>query len=146
MKNQFFRHFHTDEYNRRGQVTPIYWQLESPDGAFSCFIYYHGIDANTLPKLRGQYLDPRITELQNELDTLRAQTQGENPDKDLLERREEVEADLDDIKTFRETIDQMIDDGVTVDVEEGIWENIKRWDQYEVLQTGLPKLKSSYSR
>jgi hypothetical protein len=40
----------------------------------------------------------------------------------------------------------MIDDGVTVDVEKGIWENIKEWDQYEVLETGLPKLKSSYSR
>jgi len=146
LRKRFFRYHHVDEYKPRGERSPIYWQLESPNGAFSCFIYYHGIDDNTLPKLRGQYLDPRINELQNELETLRAQTQGENPDTELLERREEVEADLDDIKAVRDTIDQMIDDGVSVDVEEGIWENIKRWDQYEVLQTGLPKLKSSYSR
>ncbi|MFB6186116.1 MAG: Eco57I restriction-modification methylase domain-containing protein, partial [Halobacteriaceae archaeon] len=67
MRDEFFSDHHCKEYRRRGQRNPIYWQLESPDGAFSCFIYYHEIDANTLPKLRGQYLDPRIDELKNEL-------------------------------------------------------------------------------
>lgn len=146
LRNRFFRYHHTKEYRRRGQRIPIYWQLESPNGAFSCFVYYHGIDTNTLPKLRGQYLDPRINELENELETLTAQTSGANPDKELLKRKEEVQNDLEDVREFRETIDEMIDDGVTVDVEKGIWENIKEWDQYEVLETGLPKLKSSYSR
>ncbi len=146
VKNNFFRHHHVDEYKRRGQRIPIYWQLESTNGSFSCFVYYHGIDANTLPKLRGQYLDSRINKLENELKTLNAQIDGGNPDKDILNRKEQVQYNLDDIREFRETIDEMIDDGVTVDIEKGIWENIKEWDQYEVLQTGLPKLKSSYSR
>jgi hypothetical protein len=146
LRDTFFRYHHCKEYRRRGQRIPIYWQLESPNGGFSCFIYYHEIDENTLPKLRGQYLDPRIGELENELETLNAQTSGENPDKELINRKEEVQNDLEDIKEFRGTIDEMIDDGVAVDVEKGIWENIKEWDQYEVLETGLPKLKSSYSR
>jgi hypothetical protein len=146
LRENFFRHHHVDEYKPRGERSPIYWQLESPNGGFSCFIYYHDIDANTLPKLRGQYLDPRIDELKNELETLNAQTSGENPDKELLNRKEEVQNDLDDVREFRETIDEMINDGITVDREKGIWENIKEWDQYEVLETGLPKLKSSYSR
>jgi hypothetical protein len=146
LKDTFFRYHHCKEYRRRGQRNPIYWQLESPTGAFSCFVYYHDIDANTLPKLRGRFLDPRIDELENELETLNARTNDENPDKELLNRKEEVQNALDDIREFRNTIDKMIDDGVTVDVEKGIWENIKEWDQYEVLETGLPKLKSSYSR
>ena len=146
LRENFFRHHHVDEYKPRGERSPIYWQLESPNGGFSCFVYYHGIDENTLPKLRGQYLDPRIGELENELETLNAQTRGDNPDKELLNRKEDVQNDLDDIREFRNTIDEMIDDGVTVDVEKGIWENIKEWDQYKVLQTGLPKLKTSYSR
>jgi len=146
LRERFFRYHHVDEYKPRGERSPIYWQLESTNGAFSCFVYYHGIDSNTLPKLRGQYLDPRIGELKNELETLNRQTSGDNPDKDLLKRKEKVQNDLDDIREFRDTIDKMIDDGVTVDIEKGIWENIKEWDQYEVLQTGLPKLKSSYSR
>ncbi len=146
LRNRFFRYHHVDEYKRRGQRNPIYWQLESSEGAFSCYLYYHEIDANTLPKLRGQYLDPRINELENEIETLNAQTNDENPDKELLNRKEEVQNDLDDINEFRETIDEMIDEEVTVDIKKGIWENIKEWDQYEVLQTGLPKLKSSYSR
>ncbi|EMA55698.1 hypothetical protein [Halococcus thailandensis] len=145
-RNHFFQNYHADEYKRRGQRNPIYWQLESPDGSFSCFVYYHEIDENTLPKLRGQYLDPRIDELENELETLNTQTSGDNPDKELLNRKEKVQNDLNDIREFRDTVDEMIDDGVTVDVEKGIWDNIKEWDQYEVLETGLPKLKSSYSR
>ncbi len=146
IRERFFRYHHVDEYKPRGERSPIYWQLESPNGGFSCFVYYHEIDSNTLPKLRGQYLDPHIGELKNELETLTAQTSGDNPDKELLNRLEEVQNDLDDIREFRDTIDEMIDDGVTVDIEKGIWENIKEWDQYEVLETGLPKLKSSYSR
>jgi hypothetical protein len=146
LRENFFRHHHVDEYKPRGERSPIYWQLESPNGGFSCFVYYHEINENTLPKLRGQYLDPRIDELKNELETLNTQTSAENPDKELLNRKEEVQNDIEDIREFRETIDEMIDDGVTVDVEKGIWENIKEWDQYEVLETGLPKLKSSYSR
>ena len=146
LRNNFFQDHHVDEYKRRGQRNPIYWQLESVNGAYSCFLYYHDIDENTLPKLRGQYLDPRIDKLENEFETLRAQTDEDSPDKELLDRKEEVRSSLNDIKDFRDTIDEMIDDGVTVDVEKGIWENIKEWDQYEVLETGLPKLKSSYSR
>ena len=144
--DDFFRYHHCKEYRRRGQRIPIYWQLESRDGAFSCFVYYHEIDSNTLPKLRGQYLDPRINKLENELETLNAQTTGDNPDKELLNRKEQIQDDLEDIREFRDTIDKMIDDGVSINVEDGIWENIKEWDQYEVLETGLPKLKSSYSR
>ncbi|MFB6187497.1 MAG: BREX-1 system adenine-specific DNA-methyltransferase PglX, partial [Halobacteriaceae archaeon] len=134
IQNRFFRYHHSDEYKRRGQRIPVYWHIESPEGAFSCFLYYHQIDNNTLAKLRGQYLDPRINKLENELETLETQTNGDSPDKDLLNRKEEVQNDLDDIREFRETIDEMIDDGVTVDVEKGIWENIKEWDQYEVLE------------
>jgi hypothetical protein len=146
VSNRYFRYNHCKEYKRRGQRNPLYWQLKSPNGAFSCFIYYHKISANTLPKLRGQYLDPRIDELENELETLNAQTNGDNLNKELLNRKEKVQYDLNDIRDFRDTIDDMIDDGVTVDVEKGIWENLKQWDQYEILETGLPKLKSSYTR
>jgi len=144
--SRFFRYHHCKSYRRRGQRIPVYWQLESPEGAFSCFVYYHNIDRNTLPKLRGQYLDPRVDKLENELETLNAQTKGDNPDKDLLKRKKEVQNNLDDLREFRSTIDEMIDDGATVDISRGIWDNIKEWDQYEVLETGLPKLKSSYSR
>ena len=146
LRERFFRYHHVDEYKPRGERSPIYWQLESSNGAFSCFVYYHEIDSNTLPKLRGQYLDSRIDKLENELETLSAQTSGDNPNKDLLSRKEIVQTDLDDIREFRDTVDEMIDNGVTVDIEKGIWENIKEWDQYDVLQTGLPKLKSTYSR
>jgi len=60
LRNTFFRYHHCKEYRRRGQRIPIYWQLESDDGAFSCFLYYHAMDGDTLPKLRGQYVDVKL--------------------------------------------------------------------------------------
>ena len=116
-RERFFRHHHVDEYKPRGERSPIYWQLESPNGGFSCFVYYHEIDENTLPKLRGQYLDPRIGELENELETLNAQTSGDNPDKELLNRKEDVQNDLDDIREFRNTIDKMIEMSVNAHIQ-----------------------------
>jgi len=53
--------FHVSLYRRR----PIFWQLTSSrlgrsklPGVFSCFIYYHKLDRDTIPKILGFYVKP----------------------------------------------------------------------------------------
>ena len=53
--------FHVTLYRRR----PIFWQLTSSNfgksklpGIFSCFIYYHKLDRDTVPKILAFYLNP----------------------------------------------------------------------------------------
>jgi type I restriction-modification system DNA methylase subunit len=53
--------FHVSLYRRR----PIFWQLSSArlgksklPGVFSCFLYYHKLDRDTIPKLLAFYLNP----------------------------------------------------------------------------------------
>jgi hypothetical protein len=53
--------FHVTLYRRR----PIFWQLTSSNlgksklpGVFSCFLYYHKLDRDTIPKILAFYLNP----------------------------------------------------------------------------------------
>ncbi len=142
LRENFFRYHHTKEYRRRGQRIPIYWHLESDEGAFSCFLYYHEMDADTLPKLRGQYVDAKIETLENRLESIESRVDGADGDRqrELNTELEEVQEQLDDIRDFGERLDELIDDGFEPDFEAGIWENIQKVDEYDLLQTELDKL------
>lgn len=142
LRENFFRYHHTKEYRRRGQRIPIYWHLESDNGAFSCFLYYHAMDAETLPKLRGQYVDAKIDTLENRLESTESQLEGATDDRkpELNSELEEVQEQLDDVRDFGERLDELIDEGFEPDFEAGIWENIQQVDEYDLLQTELDKL------
>jgi hypothetical protein len=65
--------FHVTLYRRR----PIFWQLTSSNlgksklpGVFSCFLYYHKLDRDTIPKILAFYLNPVKEKLQRERDRI----------------------------------------------------------------------------
>jgi hypothetical protein len=140
--NTFFRYHHCKEYRRRGQRIPIYWQLESDNGAFSCFVYYHKMDDDTLPKLRGQYIDKKLDTLQNRLEAIESELEAADGDRarDLRSEKEEIEVDINDITEFRNRIDALIDEGFNPDFEAGIWKNIQKVDEHNLLAVPLNKL------
>ncbi|WP_424357122.1 hypothetical protein [Methanocella sp. MCL-LM] len=73
-----FFEYHTTQFKNR----PIIWQLESTPvsqsnrrygtPAFSCLIYYHRLNADSLPKIRSQYVEPLINRYETELRTIEA--------------------------------------------------------------------------
>jgi len=142
LRNTFFRHHHCKEYRRRGQRIPIYWQLESKEGAFSCFVYYHEMDADTLPKLRGQYIDKKLDTLRNRLEAIESELEATDGDRarELRTEKEEIQADIDDITEFRDRVDTLIEGGFEPDFEAGIWENIQEVDEHDLLAVPLDKL------
>jgi hypothetical protein len=142
LRTNFFRYHHCKEYRRRGQRIPLYWHLESDEGAFSCFVYYHKMDADTLPKLRGQYIDQKLDTLQNRLEAIESELETADGDRarDLRSQKEEVQADIDDITAFRNRVDALIEEGFDPDFEAGIWENIQKVDEHDLLAVPLDKL------
>jgi type I restriction-modification system DNA methylase subunit len=141
-RSTFFRYHHCKEYRRRGQRIPIYWQLESDEGAFSCFVYYHKMNADTLPKLRGQYIDKKLDTLRNRLEAIESELKAADGDqaRDLRSEKEEIHVDIDDISGFRDRVDALIDEGFEPDFEAGIWENIQKVDEHDLLAVPLDKL------
>jgi hypothetical protein len=142
LRNTFFRYHHCKEYRRRGQRIPIYWQLESEEGAFSCFVYYHKMDADTLPKLRGQYIDEKLDTLQNRFEAIESELEIADGDRvrDLRLEKEEIQAYIDDTTEFRDRVDALIEEGFEPDFEAGIWENIQEVDEHNLLAVPLDKL------
>jgi hypothetical protein len=142
LRNTFFRYHHCKEYRRRGQRIPIYWQLESDEGAFSCFVYYHKMDADTLHKLRGQYIDKKLDTLQNRLEAIESELETADGDhaRDLRSEKEEIQANIDDITDFRDRVDSLIEEGFEPEFEAGIWENIQKVDEHDLLSVPLDKL------
>ena len=142
LRNTLFRYHHCKQYRRRGQRIPIYWQLESDEGAFSCFVYYHKMNADTLPKLRGQYIDEKLDTLQNRLEAIESELEIADGDRarNLRSEKEEIEADIDDITEFRNRVDALIEEGFEPDFEAGIWENIQKVDEHNLLAVPLDKL------
>jgi len=142
LRNTFFRYHHCKEYRRRGQRIPVYWQLGSEEGTFSCFIYYQKMDADTFAKLRGKYIDNKIDTLQNRLAAIENELEAAEGDRarDLRSEKEEIEASIDDITVFRDRVDALIDEGFKSDFEAGIWENIQKVDEYNLLAVPLDKL------
>jgi len=142
IKNKFFRYHHCKQYRRRGQRIPIFWHLESKEETFGCIIYYHSLDSETLPKLRGQYVDKKIQTLKNRIrnteSELESDSEGEN--RELRNKLEELQGSLEDVEDFGARLDALIDDGFEPDFEAGIWENIQKVDEYDLLQTELDKL------
>lgn len=67
LATEFFK-YHIKQFKKR----PIAWQLQSgkftakQPPAFACLLYYHKLDADTLPKLRSQYIVPLRQRLETE--------------------------------------------------------------------------------
>jgi hypothetical protein len=67
LTTEFFKH-HTKQFKKR----PIAWQLQCGKfttrtaPAFACLLYYQKLDADTLPKLRSQYVSPLRQRLETE--------------------------------------------------------------------------------
>ncbi len=142
LRNKFFRYHHCKQYRRRGQRIPIYWQLESDEGAFSCFVYYHSMNADTFPKLRGQYIDKKLDTLQNRLEAIERELDTAEDDRarELRTKKEELEVEIEDISEFRDSVDTLIDEGFEPKFEAGIWENIQKVDEHNLLAVPLDKL------
>jgi|GEM_PF-2214867 len=144
MKQKYFRYHHCKEYRRRGQRIPIYWQLSSDEGTIDCFIYYHKMDKDTFPKLKGQYVDKKLERLENRLGSIENKLNDDSLDeskkKELRKEREELTKKVDDLENFAERLEELVREEFKPDFEAGIWKNIQRVDELDLLAVPLDKL------
>jgi hypothetical protein len=105
--------FHVRSYRRR----PVFWQLTSsmlgqskPPGVFLCFVHYHRLDRDTIPKILAFYLDPFKERLSRErdrvfkdLESARA-TGNRKRINELSKAYEEVLAKIDEIESMEKNL------------------------------------------
>lgn len=108
---EFFKH-HTKQFKKR----PIAWQLQSgkftarKSPAFACLVYYHKLDADTLPKLRSQYVGPLRQRLETELRGIQAVPADARSDRQE-KRRVELEDAISELTAFDAKLEQVVPEG-----------------------------------
>ena len=111
LATEFFKH-HTKQFKKR----PIAWQLQSgkftarTSPAFACLLYYHKVNADTLPKLRSQYVGPLRQRLETELRGILAVSAEARSDRQE-KRRAELDDAIHELTAFDAKLEQVAREG-----------------------------------
>lgn len=113
IKKYFFKNFHYKMYNKR----PVVWEIKTPNDHFKAFIYYHELDEDTLPKLQVDYIEPLMTEYNNKKNLAKKN--------DNTAEAEKLEDKVEDLRKLKEQLDEVIEEGYSPDLDEGVKHNFK---------------------
>lgn len=115
LKRGFFEH-HVQEFKRR----PIAWQVQSrpdsagADPAVAALVYFHAIDADTLPKIRTQYAGAIRTNFETELADIERYAPQARSERQTA-RREQLVSLIAEVGRFQEALSRVeasgFDDG-----------------------------------
>lgn len=123
LRRSFAREFfpgHIKMYTKSRRKAPIYWQLATPTGSYSVWLYLHTLNKDTLFRAQTDYIAPKLAHEQRQLDRLRADS-GPNPSasqRKAIEAQEafigELQALLGEVKRVAPLWNPTLDDGVVI--------------------------------
>ncbi|WFU25114.1 hypothetical protein QA649_02370 [Bradyrhizobium sp. CB1717] len=111
---------HLKMYTKSSRKAPIYWQLATPSGGYSVWLYLHGLNKDTLFRIQVDYVLPKIAHEQRRLESLRDEA-GHTPNaaqRRVLEAQQgfvdELLKFLEDLKRLAPLWNPVLDDGVVL--------------------------------
>lgn len=113
-----FFDFHLKRYSKSRRKAPIYWQLATPSGRYSLWLYAHRLTRDTFFQAQQDLLGPKLVHEERRLLTL---TQEAGPNPSAIQRREIAgqEAFVDELRAMRDEVariaplwNPVLDDGV----------------------------------
>jgi hypothetical protein len=91
---------HLKRYSKSRRQAPIYWPLSTASGSYTLWIYYHRLTDQTLHTVLADFLEPKIRNVQAELDAHHAGGNGQ--------KAGESRDFLDELKDLRDEIERII--------------------------------------
>lgn len=61
---------HLKRYSKSRRKAPIYWPLSTASGSYTVWLYYHRLTDQTLYMVVNKYVEPKISEVQNAVDSM----------------------------------------------------------------------------
>lgn len=104
---------HLGVYSKSRRQAPIYWPLSTRSGEFILWVYYPKLDADSLPRLITEVLDPRLRALSEEISTLVAEGRTAG-------RRAKLEALQLELSEMRQDFQALIAKGYKPDLNDGV--------------------------
>ena len=119
LSREFFP-LHIKMYSKSRRKAPIYWQLATPSGSYSVWLYLHALTKDTLFRVQHEYAAPKLLHEEQRLESVRREF-GENPARSERKQIDEQEAFVAELRAFLEEIQRIaplwspdLDDGVII--------------------------------
>ena len=93
---------HLKRYSKSSRQAPIYWQLSAGNGNYSAWLYYHRFTQDTLYRVLGDFVEPRIQEAEREQFELESQGGLSGDAASLLQ---EAQVLLQDLRLFKSELE-----------------------------------------
>jgi hypothetical protein len=93
---------HLKRYSKSRRQAPIYWQIAAGNGSYSVWFYYHRFTQDSIYRVLGNFVEPRIQEAEREQFRLESQGGLSGEAAGLLH---EVQALLQDLRLFKSELE-----------------------------------------
>lgn len=85
---------HLKRYSKSRRAAPIYWPLATPSGSYTLWLYYHRLTDQTLYSCVNDFVDPKLKQVNGDVDTLRRRTNRSRQEEKDLEQLSELALEL----------------------------------------------------
>jgi hypothetical protein len=76
---------HYNQYSQNRRYAPIYWPLQTLNGSFSVWVYYHKLNNQSLLSCVNDFVEPKLDEVTNELFNLKSEKNRSANDETLID-------------------------------------------------------------
>ena len=119
LAREFFP-LHIKMYSKSRRKAPIYWQLATPSGSYSLWLYLHAFTRDTLFRVQHEYAGPKLLHEEHQLESLRREF-GDSPARTERQRIADQESFVEELRAFLEEVKRVaplwntnLDDGVII--------------------------------
>ena len=95
--SRLFFDFHLKIYSC-SQQAPIYWPLQTPSSSYTLWVYYHRLNEQTLYTCVNDFVEPKLTQVEQDLNGLRSKSARSSQEEKELEKLSDLASELRDFR------------------------------------------------
>lgn len=89
---------HLKSYSQSRRQAPIYWPLQSQSASYTLWVYYHRLNEQTLYTCVNDFVEPKLTQVEQDLNGLRSKSARSNQEEKELEKLSDLVSELRDFR------------------------------------------------
>jgi hypothetical protein len=97
LQRDFFKE-HLQQYSKSRRKAPIYWPLATASGSYTLWVYYPSLTSQTLYTAVNDFVEPKLKSVSQAAQSLRAKTGRSGAEERELERLQDLELELADLR------------------------------------------------
>lgn len=131
LRKYFIKDFY-DDHLQRYKKRPIYWMLNSgKKNSFSCFVYLHRYEENTIARMRTDYLTPYQEIIENQRsysEKIVIDSKTTPKDKKIAEQKlRELENTLKELREYANEVKHIAEQKIVLDLDDGVKVNYEKF-------------------